>query len=357
MGKRHFYKVLSFIIAIVCFTTALSNPLTVNADSAATFHNGMLVLTPEGMNGTRPDFFKEYTSNLVPGDNTKFAIKLKNDSSEKVKFYFWASDTDFANNERAKLISDDLLSKINIKIELKDSNTIIYGGPANGKGSGLLDSSNIIGTGSEDAISLGWLDANTSTIMDITISVPTTLGNEYQGAVGAVDWMFLCEIYEVPTTEVTPPIEPTTPPIEPTMPPTEPTTPPTEPSTPPTEPVNPTEEVTPTVTPVITEPSIGISPTPGDDTFLDITDDDIPLNLEEGGSVNVEEDDTVNIEEDSTPSGVIVVDDSDLGKLPQTGTFASVIGNSKNIGWFVLLILSGCFTLSLIKNKRKNTSN
>lgn len=337
MRKRHFNKVLSFIIAIVLFsTTVVSNPLIVKADSAATFHNGMLVLTPEGVNGTKPDFFKEYTSNLLPGDSAKFAIKLKNDSSDKVKFYFWAAETDFKENEKAKLISDELLSKINLKIELIDSNTVIYDGPASGKGNGITDS--IIGTGSGDGISLGWLDSNSSMSMYITINVPTSLGNEYQGAVGAVDWVFLCEILDVPTSPPTP-----TNPTVPTTPPTTPTTPPTEPTVIPTEPVTPTNpESTPTVTPSIVIPTPVISTTPDDDTeIVDIPDDDVPLDLEE----------------DTTPSGVIVVDDSDLGKLPQTGTFASVVGNTKNIGWFVLVLLSVCCTLSLIKNKRKNTSN
>lgn len=337
MRKRHFNKVLSFIIAIVLFSTTLvSNPLIVKADSSATFQNGMLVLTPEGVNGTKPDFFKEYTSNLLPGDSVKFAIKLKNDSSDKVKFYFWAADTDFKDNEKAKLISDVLLSKINLKIELIDSNTVIYDGPASGKGNGIADS--IIGTGSGDGVSLGWLDSNSSMSMLITINIPTSLGNEYQGAVGAVDWVFLCEILEVPTTPPTPTSSPT----EPTTPPTNPSTPPTEPTTEPTEPVTPTEPVsTPSVTPSIVIPTPVISTIPDDDgEIVEIPDDDIPLGID-----------------DETPSGVIVVDDSDLGKLPQTGTFASVVGNTKNIGWFVLLLLSICCTLSLIKNKRKNTSN
>jgi hypothetical protein len=341
MRKRHFYKVLSIIIAIVLFsTTVVSNPLIVKADSAVNFHNGMLVLTPEGANGTKPDFFKKYTSNLLPGDSAKFAIQLKNDSSDKVKFYFWAADTDFENNDKAKLISDELVSKINLKIELIDSNGIIYDGPASGKGNGITDS--IIGTGSGDGISLGWLDSNTSMSMYITINVPTSLGNEYQGAVGAVDWVFLCEILEVPTNPPTPtypPTEPTTPPTNPTNP----TTPPTEPTIKLTEPVTPTNPVsTPTVTPSTVVPTPVISTIPDDDTeIVDIPDDDVPLDLED----------------DTTPSGVIVVDDRDLGKLPQTGTFASVVGNTKNIGWFVLLLLSVCCTLSLIKNKRKNTSN
>ena len=330
MKKRSFYKILSFLMTTLILITTVIQPMITKADSAATFQDSMLVLTPVGIDNANPDFFKEYANNLVPGDNITFAITLKNVSSERVKFYFWASDTDFSNDEISKEISDELLSLIRLKIDLIDDSTI-YDGPASGKGDTYLGASKISGTGRADAIPLGTLESNTSTIMKINIQVPTTLGNEFQLALAAVDWTFLCEIYE----DTTPP--PTEPPTSP------PTTPPTEPPTTPT----PTEVITPSITPI---------PTSEEDETIDIEEDDVPE-----GTVEIEEEDvpegTVEIEEDEIPEGIIVIDDDDLGKLPQTGTVSGMIGNTSQISTIVFLLLVVCFILGVIKNRMKNTSN
>jgi len=288
-------------------------PVAIKAGSAATFQNGMLVLTPVGDNGTKTDFFKEYTNNLLPGDNLTFAITLKNDSSERVNFYFWASDSDFANNENKKEMSDVLLSLIRLKIEMPD-NTLLYEGPASGKGDSHIGASKIIGTGRADGIPLGWIESNSSKKMNITIQVPRDLGNEFQAAFAAVDWTFLCEVYEAPT----------------------PTTTPTNPP-----------EGTPTPTPVtpIVTPSITPMPTPieEEEVIDEVIDTIVDVNGEES--------------EDDIPEGIIIIDDTNLGKLPQTGTLASISGNSNKISSVVFLLLVVCFILSFVKYKMKNSSN
>ncbi len=320
--KRNFrYKILGFYMTLMILTTLIFRPININADSKATFQNGMLVLTPEGINGAKPDFFKEHTSNLLPGDTRTFAITLKNNSSERVKFYFWASDTDFASNENGKEVSDRLLSLIGLKIEMLDS-SVIYLGPASGRGDSHAGASKIIGTGRADAIPLGWLESNTSKTMNITINVPTTLDNDYQGVLAAVDWTFLCEIYETPITPTPPPTNP--PVVTPT-----PTTPPTI-----------TPEITPEVTPELT-PEVTPEALLEDDSSLEENE----ISEGDGG------------ETDETPEGIIIINDKDLGKLPQTGTVAGIVGNSSKISSVVFLLLVVCFILGYWKNKMKNTSN
>lgn len=299
MKKKWYHTLGLFVLVTILVTTILIEPMIAKADGAATFQNGMLVLTPEGIHGANPDFFKDYTKNLLPGDDITFTVQVKNNSSERVKFYFWAGDT-----ENGKVISDELLSLIHLRITRSDNRIILYEGPAHGKGTGDPGSLEMIGTGAGDGIDLGWLNAGNNIGLNITISIPTSMGNEYQSEMASVDWTFLCEVYVPPTNPPTDP--PTDPPI----------TPPTDPPiTPPTE-----------------------SIPEGD---IDIEEDDIPEGAPEDESLleNIPEED---IPDDSIPEGVIVVDDKDLGKLPQTGTLASVIGNSIGIGTGVLLICVLC---------------
>jgi hypothetical protein len=320
MRRKPLSKMLGFFITVMTlFTSIAVNATVVNAavtESAATFQNGMLVLTPEGVNGVKTDFFKEYTKNLIPGDEVTFAIKLNNISSERIRFYFWASDTDFGDNEEAKALSNDLLSLLSLKIELPNNEKPLYEGPANGKGNDTVGASKITGTGSSDAISLGWLEAGALSYLQVTITVPTGLGNNYKSSLAAVDWMFLCEIYEVPTTN-----PPTTDPPT-TNPPT--TDPPT------TEP------------PIITPPIIPDLIPEEEVDNIDIEEDEIP----EGAP-------DVDITDDGIPQGAIIVDDSNLGKLPQTGTLASIIGNSSGVGSIIFLFLIASSILVFVKSRMK----
>lgn len=354
MRRKPLYRIFGFFIAVMVIVTGMWNTTMVNGastDNAVTFQDDLLVLKPEGINGANPDFFGAYTTNLIPGDEINLAIKLENASSEKIRFYFWASDTDFGDDMEAKEHSDRLLAEIDLQITLASSNELIYEGPANGKGDGTTGSKKITGTGSRDAISLGWLDAGDLTYLQVKINVPTHLGNEYQSLYSAVDWTFLCEIYDIPPTE--PPTEPpvtepptTTPPV--TEPPTEPpvTTPPiTEP--PVTEP--------PTITPPVTEPPITEvpiteiptdAPTPPvieeEVELISIDDDEIPL-----GTLEEE------IEENEIPLGYIVVDNNTLGKLPQTGTLEGIKANSGNIGSAVIFILMASSVVVLMKKRNE----
>lgn len=362
MRRKPLYRIFGFFIAVMVIVTGMWNKTIVSGastDSAVTFQNDLLVLKPEGINGANPDFFGAYTTNLIPGDEINLAIKLENASSEKIRFYFWASDTDFGNDEDAKEQSDRLLSEIEIQINLPSLDEPIYDGPANGKGDGTTGSKKITGTSASDAISLGWLDAGDITYLMVKINVPTNLGNEFQSLFGAVDWTFLCEVFEVTPTE--PPKEPTVTPSEPPV--TEqPTVTPVITEPPVTEQPTVTPVITeppvteePTITPVITEPPItsplevevstnevpGGSPTFNNDViYMDIEDDGIPLGI-------VEEE----IEENEIPLGYIVVDNNQLGKLPQTGTFDGIKANSGTLGSAMIILLITSSVVVLIKRR------
>jgi hypothetical protein len=321
MRRKPIFKTLGFFITVLMlFISIAVNDTVVKAavtDSAATFQNNILALTPVGENGANPDFFKAYTKDLVPGDEVTFAIKLNNLSSQTMRFYFWASDTDFGNNLEAKALSDELLSLINIKIMLANNEVPIYDGPADGKGDGSSSTTKITGTGVSDAITLGWLSAGAQSFLQITISIPSNLGNEYQSLFAAVDWTFLSEIYEVPPSTDPPTTNPPS-----TDPPT--TDPPT------TDP--------PTLPPSTPEPN-------PEGENIEIEEDDIPEGSPDTGDIDIAEDDI--------PQGDIIVDDSDLGKLPQTGTLAAIMGNSSGVSSVIFIVFLFYSTLMFIKSRRK----
>ena len=199
------------------------------------------------------DLFGNYTKALMPGETVTFRISVRNESKMPVEMYLKAADTpeDKFPSPEDKAKSDQLLREITMQIDQ------ITGDDTKPLFTGLADGT----TGTENAglreyVHLGLLAAGGETYLALNVTVPITLDNTYQNALGMIDWIFrIDETTEEPTTEPSsePSSEPSTEPS--TNPTTEPSTnPTTEPSTnPTTEPsTNPTTE--PSTNPT-TEPS------------------------------------------------------------------------------------------------------
>ena len=260
------------------------------------------------------DLFGTSTKELEPGKSKTVKIRLENHSDEEYTFYLRATAlTGFAARVRAafyngKTASDSLLEAINISIDYKGEN--LY----NGGMSGSTDGNVLLGgiEGDNSGIPLGTLSGKTSEVIDVTISVPGWLGNEYMNTLCAVDWWFTAQQEDIPG----PPVDPN-PPVDPPFYPHDPPDPPTT-AAPPSETIIDPEDPPTTEAPDIDEPPTEFDP------------EKLPL------------DDTPDEDGD-----VVVVVDPGL-KLPKTGGVQTFV-----LPAAIILVLLSLLLLIVYKKDRK----
>ena len=160
------------------------------------------------------NFFGSYAYNqlvdedeiYVPGDSISGTAEVSNENSKTVNIYLYADasalDKYAAYNAKnstgktdsaLKTLSEKLIDQITLTVSYKNpSGTTkqIYSGKMSGK-SGMLT-----------PISLGEYKQGDSGTLTFQLKIPETLGNEYSGAVGMIDWVFTCtQIQEPPEPE------------------------------------------------------------------------------------------------------------------------------------------------------------
>ncbi|XOQ49607.1 MAG: Cell surface protein [Eubacteriales bacterium] len=122
-------------------------------------------------------------TNLMPGQTTdRQDILIQNNSSQKIQVYFRADPmADISNQEISKELLDTLILKITFKLDENTAEQTLYEGPASGK------------TGTKDIvtnpIALGYVYGNsTSGVISATLTVPPTMGNQFQKALAKIAW-------------------------------------------------------------------------------------------------------------------------------------------------------------------------
>jgi LPXTG-motif cell wall-anchored protein len=145
-----------------------------------------------------PDLFGEVTKNLSPGSDVEFTVKLSNDSDETVRFGMKATlvEQDKANkiaaladySDKSAVKHSELLNLISIEITRHTGGDVLYSGTLGGL---AADTALYSEAGLSNII--GAVTSGNSGYIDVAVSVPVTLGNEYQNALTAVDWVFTVE--------------------------------------------------------------------------------------------------------------------------------------------------------------------
>ena len=238
---------LLLLLAVLSVTV-----LTASAASGSVFYQGdakEIVFAPGGEESLT-DLFPDMKG-LMPGDTVTQKITLRSNTDDDVKTRIFLRAIGIGDESKA------FLSQLHMTVRVGEG------------GSAIFDASPDQTAGLTDPVLLGELYAGGEVDIYVTIVVPVTLGNEFQGAVGVILWQFIVE--EIPIDPDDPPVPPptTTPPTTTTPPP--PTTPPsttppvttppvttlpgtTVPGTTPPETSNPPVTTDPPVTPDDPEP-------------------------------------------------------------------------------------------------------
>lgn len=166
-------------IFILIGTVALMMSISINAFAAGTVtYDGdskKFIFEP-GSSCSPTDLFTEYKG-LMPGDSVKQNITVKNDPSYGVKVKIYVRSLG-AHQE-----SVDFLSKLHLKVAKSEKNKMAY----------MFDATADQTAEMTDWVYLGTLYSGGEVNLLLNLDVPIELGNEYQDAIGYIDWEFKVE--------------------------------------------------------------------------------------------------------------------------------------------------------------------
>lgn len=194
--------------------TAAANPIV-------SFQDGKLIVFESGSAYTNSDLFDGFKG-VMPGDvlNETIIVENRTDECSSIKVYMRAIPHDPQTNPPSDSViaagesiagMNDFLSKLSLTVY-------------NGSQKIYDDSPDKAGSLNQN-VYLGTLSKGESLTLDVELTVPIELGNEYMNRAGEVDWAFVVECHDEPgtttttttTTTSTPTITtPTTTPFEPT---------------------------------------------------------------------------------------------------------------------------------------------
>lgn len=168
-----------FLNLFVTLLVVLALATSAMAASTVTYKNGAenYIDVPGG------DLFSSF-KDVMPGDTLTQQITVKNDTDADIKVSLRSLGAD----EAAKA----LLSQMTLKVQSKD-------------GAEFLNETELL-LGADEWKPLGTIPAGKDEIvLDLTLEVAVTLGNEFQDASGTITWEFAVEEIPKPTTEPTEP--------------------------------------------------------------------------------------------------------------------------------------------------------
>jgi LPXTG-motif cell wall-anchored protein len=159
------------------------------ADGNVTYSGdaGKFIFAP-GSEYSLTDLFPNF-KDVMPGDSITQPITVKNDASNKVKVKI------YIRSLGAHEDSVDFLSKLRLRVEKSEENTMAY----------MFDAAASETAQLTEWAYLGTLYSGGEVNLNVILDVPVELDNHYQQQIGYLDWEFMIEEYEIEPTDPEPP--------------------------------------------------------------------------------------------------------------------------------------------------------
>ncbi len=165
-------------------------------DSNVTYQYGTeeFIVLPESK-----DLFGNFKG-VMPGDTRTQTITVNNKNDKAVNIWVYALPADIsdfesvegATAEHQKVLSDDLVQKLTVKVVNTKTGKVVYEGKLVGKD----DQYNM--QSPENAIFLGLFNKGDTTNLEVTLSVPAELDNAYADSIAKIRWVFVANHDETP---------------------------------------------------------------------------------------------------------------------------------------------------------------
>lgn len=163
--KRIAYLVLALICLLLCAAPAMAEDSQVIYSGNA----GEFIFLP-GTEEWPTDLFPEFKG-VSPGDVLEQKILLKNNISKNVKIEVYLRAKGYSKG------SEEFLSKLNLTIRQSDD-ALLFSAPSD-QPAQLTDWTH-----------LGSLESGGRCELTLVLEVPVTLGDEFQGHMGVIEWEF-----------------------------------------------------------------------------------------------------------------------------------------------------------------------
>ncbi len=164
------------VILLVIATMLCTFAVSVNAEGKVTYSaDADKFIFEPGSDHSPTDLFTEYKG-LMPGDVVKQDITVRNDS-EDVKVNI------FVRSLGAQEGSEDFLSKLHLTVAKSEENEMAY----------MFDASADQTAGMTDWVFLGTLYSGGEVNLVLNLEIPIELGDDFQDAMGYIDWEFKAE--------------------------------------------------------------------------------------------------------------------------------------------------------------------
>lgn len=178
-----------FLCLLLCVLSVAVCTLTAFADGNVTYDgNAQKFIFAPGSKHSLTDLFDQFKG-VMPGDQLTQKITVKNNASNKVKVKI------YMRSLGAHEDSVDFLSQLQMTVAKSGDNEMAY----------MFDAAADQTAGLTDWVLLGTLYSGGEVQLDVTLDVPLALGNEYQDAIGYLDWEFKVEEFEIEDTDPKPP--------------------------------------------------------------------------------------------------------------------------------------------------------
>ena len=179
-------------IALICFALLLSLSLALPASAAngkVSYEKnaGNFIFEPGGKESPT-DLFPNFKG-VMPGDSLTQKITVKNDADDQVKVKI------YLRSLGAKEGSEEFLSKLRLQVQKSEENEMAY----------MFDAAANEAADLENRVCLGTLYSGGEVNLDVILTVPVELENEFQSKIGYLDWEFTVEEFPVEEGDPTPP--------------------------------------------------------------------------------------------------------------------------------------------------------